>query len=93
MAAFLVGTAAVAMAVHHLRPGFTGTVVIDRFHTVAVITACGFLGSYLESILGSVNRRAGSPVPNGVMNFLNTAIGALLFWIAFNFIPMFGFEF
>ncbi|HYU24897.1 MAG TPA: DUF92 domain-containing protein [Thermoanaerobaculia bacterium] len=93
VAAFAVGFAAVAMAVHHIRPGFTGTVVIDRFHTVAVLTACGFLGSYLESILGGINRRAGSPVPNGVMNFLNTAIGALLFWVAWNFVPMFGFEF
>jgi len=93
VAAFVVGAAAVTMAAHHLRPGFTGTVVIDRFHTVAVLTACGFVGSYLESILGSINRRAGSPVPNGVMNFLNTAAGALLFWVAWNFVPMFGFEF
>ena len=93
VAAFAVGFAAVAMAVHHIRPGFTGTVVIDRFHTVAVLTACGFLGSYLESILGGINRNAGSPVPNGVMNFLNTTIGALLFWVAWNFVPMFGFEF
>jgi len=93
VAAFIVGVSAVAMAVHHLRPGFTGTVVIDRFHTVAVLTACGFLGSYIESILGGINRHAGSPVPNGVMNFINTVIGALLFWIAWNFVPMFGFEF
>jgi uncharacterized protein (TIGR00297 family) len=93
VAAFAVGFAAVAMAAHHFRPAFTGTIVIDRFHTVAVITACGFLGSYLESILGSMNRKAGSPVPNGVMNFLNTAIGAVLFWVAWNFVPMFGFEF
>lgn len=93
VAAFAVGFAAVAMAAHHLRPGFTGTVVIDRFHTVAVITACGFLGSYAESIFGGINRRAGSPVPNGMMNFLNTVVGALLFWIAWNFVPMFGFEF
>src|ERR1051325_1902609 len=93
VAAFLVGAAAVAMAVHHIRPGFTGSVVIDRFHTVAVVTACGVAGSYLESILGGINRRTGSPVPNGVMNFLNTVIGALLFWIAWNFVPMFGFEF
>jgi uncharacterized protein (TIGR00297 family) len=93
VAAFIVGAAAVAMAVHHLRSGFTGTVTIDRFHTVAVITACGFLGSYAESVFGSINRRAGSPVPSGVMNFLNTAVGALLFWIAWNFVPMFGFEF
>ena len=93
VAAFLVGAAAVAMAVHHIRPGFTGSIVIDRFHTVAVVTACGVAGSYLESILGGINRRTGSPVPNGVMNFLNTVIGALLFWIAWNFVPMFGFEF
>ncbi len=93
VAAFIVGVSAVAMAVHHLRPGFTGTVVIDRFHTVAVLTACGFVGSYIESILGGINRRAGSPVPNGAMNFINTVIGAVLFWIAWNFVPMFGFEF
>jgi uncharacterized protein (TIGR00297 family) len=93
VAAFAVGFAAVVMAAHHLRPGFTGTVTIDRFHTVAVLTTCGFLGSYLESIFGSINRRAGSPVPNGVMNFLNTAAGALLFWMAWNYVPMFGFEF
>lgn len=93
VAAFAVGAAATAMAAHHLRPGFTGTVVIDKFHTIGVVTLCGFLGSYLESILGSINRRAGSPVPNGVMNFLNTAIGAVLFWVAWNFVPMFGFEF
>ncbi|HEV2721257.1 MAG TPA: DUF92 domain-containing protein [Thermoanaerobaculia bacterium] len=93
VAAFIVGVSAVAMAVHHLRPGFTGTVVIDRFYTPAVLTACGFLGSYIESILGGFNRRAGSPVPNGAMNFINTVIGALLFWIAWNFVPMFGFEF
>jgi len=31
------------------------------------------------------------PVPNGMMNFLNTTIGALL--VTWNFVPMFGFEF
>jgi hypothetical protein len=31
-------------------------------------------------------------VPNHVMNVFNTAVGALLFWIAWSFVPMFGFE-
>ncbi|HKB80821.1 MAG TPA: DUF92 domain-containing protein [Thermoanaerobaculia bacterium] len=86
--AFLVAVAGTAMTVHEIRPGFLGTVVIDKGHVLAVVTVCGFLGSYLESIVGSMTRH----VPNHVMNFFNTAAGALLFWIAWNFVPMFGFE-
>jgi uncharacterized protein (TIGR00297 family) len=89
VAAFAVGLAGTAMAVHQLRPGFIGHVVIDRLHVLTVVTAAGFLGSYIESILGSL----GVDVPNDVMNFINTAVGALLFWIAWNFVPMFGWEF
>lgn len=51
-----------------------------RTRLIALITLCAFLGSYLESILGSWNRRAGSSVPNGVLNFFNTAAGALLLY-------------
>jgi uncharacterized protein (TIGR00297 family) len=89
VAAFVVAAAGTAMAVHHLRPGFIGHVVIDRVRVPAVITVAGFLGSYFESILGSVK----IDVPNDVMNFINTVAGALLFWIAWNFVPMFGWEF
>jgi uncharacterized protein (TIGR00297 family) len=49
---------------------------------ILFITACAFLGSYLESIAGSWNRKRISPVPNGVLNFFNTAAGALLMYIA-----------
>jgi uncharacterized protein (TIGR00297 family) len=50
---------------------------------IALVTACAFLGSYLESIAGSWNRkRIERPVPNGVLNFFNTAAGALLIYIA-----------
>jgi uncharacterized protein (TIGR00297 family) len=42
------------------------------------ITAAAFLGSYLESIAGSWNRKQERPIPNGVLNFFNTAAGALL---------------
>ena len=66
-----------------------GSVVIAKSHVLAVITAAAFLGSYFESILGSLK----IDVPNDVMNFVNTVLGALLFWIAWNFVPMFGWEF
>jgi uncharacterized protein (TIGR00297 family) len=49
---------------------------------IALITVSAFLGSYLESIAGSWNRKRSSPVPNGVLNFFNTAAGALLMCIA-----------
>jgi len=65
-----------------------GTVTIARSRTIAVVTVCGILGSYIESVLGAQMK-----IPNNVMNFLNTAVGALLFFIAWNFVPMFGFEF
>jgi len=45
---------------------------------VMVVTMSAFAGSYLESVLGSLNRRRGAPIPNGVMNFINTMIGAAL---------------
>ncbi len=89
VAALLVALAGAVVAANRLRPGFTGAVVIDRAHVLTVITAAAFLGSYFESILGSVTR----DIPNDVMNFINTAIGALLFWVAWTFVPMFGWEF
>jgi uncharacterized protein (TIGR00297 family) len=42
------------------------------------ITATAFLGSWIESIAGSWNRKQPRPVPNGVLNFFNTAVGAAL---------------
>jgi uncharacterized protein (TIGR00297 family) len=49
---------------------------------VALITGSAFLGSYLESIAGSWNRKRIQPVPNGVLNFFNTAAGAVLLYYA-----------
>ncbi len=93
IAGCLVAIAGTAMTVHHFRAGFTGSVAVDRTYVVLVITACAFLGSYLESILGSWNRRHGSPIANGTLNFANTLLGAFLFWVACHWVPMFGFEF
>jgi uncharacterized protein (TIGR00297 family) len=49
---------------------------------VGAVTLCAFAGSYLESIAGSWNRKRIAPIPNGVLNFFNTAAGALLMYIA-----------
>lgn len=49
---------------------------------ILLVTASAFAGSYLESIAGSWNRKRIPPVPNGVLNFFNTAAGALLMYIA-----------
>jgi uncharacterized protein (TIGR00297 family) len=89
LASFAVAMVGVAMVVHHLRPSFSGSLEIDRTNTVAVITLCGFLGSYIESITGTYVR----DVPNTTMNFFNTAVGAYLFWIASHHVPMWGYIF
>ncbi|HEX2062516.1 MAG TPA: DUF92 domain-containing protein [Thermoanaerobaculia bacterium] len=68
-----------------------GTLAVDRmfgnvfefsWRIVALVTLCAFAGSYLESIAGSWNRKRMSVVPNGVLNFFNTAAGALLMFYA-----------
>src|SRR5205823_12689876 len=38
LGALLVAIAGTTMAAHHIRPGFMGTVTIDRTHTLAVVT-------------------------------------------------------
>lgn len=47
---------------------------------IAFVTVAAFLGSYIESIAGSWNRKQARPIPNGVLNFFNTAVGALLLY-------------
>ena len=59
-----------------------GDVFPFAWRIVVTLTLCAFAGSYLESIAGSWNRKRMSPVPNGVLNFFNTAAGALLLYIA-----------
>ncbi|MDP9360025.1 MAG: DUF92 domain-containing protein, partial [Acidobacteriota bacterium] len=87
IAGCIVAIAGTAVTAHHFRAGFTGSVTIDRTYVVAVLTACAFLGSWIESILGSWNRRHGSPIANGTLNFANTLFGAFFFWIAWHWVP------
>jgi uncharacterized protein (TIGR00297 family) len=58
-----------------------GELVSFDWRIVAAITTSAFAGSYLESIAGSWNRKQARPVPNGVLNFFNTAAGAILFYV------------
>jgi uncharacterized protein (TIGR00297 family) len=44
------------------------------------LTVCAFLGSYIESIAGSWNWKQERAIPNGVVGFFNTVVGALLFY-------------
>jgi uncharacterized protein (TIGR00297 family) len=89
LAALAVAFAATAMVVHRIRPGFMGGVEISKTNVITVVTLCAFLGSYIESVAGTYLR----DVPNTTMNFFNTAVGAMLFWIAWHFVPMWGFVF
>lgn len=59
-----------------------GDVVEFSWGIVLLLTLCAFVGSYLESVAGSWNRKRIVPVPNGVLNFFNTAAGALLMYFA-----------
>lgn len=43
---------------------------------IGVVALAAFVGSYTESIIGSLYRDKEKQIPNGVLNFLNTAIGA-----------------
>jgi uncharacterized protein (TIGR00297 family) len=92
-AALIVAYVGTVTVVHHFQPGFIGGIEIDKGHVVAAITVCAFLGAYAESLVGNWNRKHESAVPNGVLNFFNTAVGAILFYAVSHFVPMYGYVF
>lgn len=77
VAGFLVALAGVASVTRLFGDLFTFS-----WSMVLTVTLCAFVGSYLESVAGSWNRKRIAPVPNGVLNFFNTATGALLMYFA-----------
>lgn len=81
VAGVLVAVASVAAAA---SPWFEYGVLRDQMgvRAVVLVTLSAFLGSYLESIAGSWNRKRIRPVPNGALNFFNTSAGALLMYLA-----------
>jgi uncharacterized protein (TIGR00297 family) len=85
MAGFLVALAGVAAVQQMFGDVFSGGGL--SWDMVLLLTLCAFAGSYLESVAGSWNRRRMVPVPNGVLNFFNTAAGALLMYFAWQIKP------
>jgi uncharacterized protein (TIGR00297 family) len=88
------GTLAGAIAAFMVA--LAGTAAVERLFAdiatfswgmVLLLTLCAFAGSYLESVAGSWNRKRMEPVPNGVLNFFNTAVGALLMYFAWQIKP------
>ncbi|MFZ2492606.1 MAG: hypothetical protein WA208_14095, partial [Thermoanaerobaculia bacterium] len=61
---------------------------VFSWRLVAALTAAACVGSWLESVAGSWNRRQARPVTNGALNFFNTAAGALLFYAAARLLPL-----
>ncbi|HEX3581889.1 MAG TPA: DUF92 domain-containing protein, partial [Thermoanaerobaculia bacterium] len=62
-----------------LVAGFLVALVATRDpHMLALLTLAAFLGSYVESLAGNWNRKRTKSVPNGALNFFNTAAGAAL---------------
>lgn len=84
LAGAIAGCLVAIAAVFSLDRMFTGVYDLFAWPLIGLLTLCAFLGSYLESIAGSWNRKSISPIPNGVLNFCNTATGALLIFIAWH---------
>ena len=61
---------------------FAGSTMQFAWMAVVLVTLAAIGGSWLESVAGSWNRLRTEPIPNGALNFFNTAAGALLVYIA-----------
>jgi uncharacterized protein (TIGR00297 family) len=61
---------------------FAGSTLQFAWMAIVLITLAAIGGSWLESVAGSWNRLRSEPIPNGALNFFNTAAGALLVYIA-----------
>lgn len=51
---------------------------LDPGIVVTIVAGSAIVGSYVESVAGSWNRKREQGVPNGALNFLNTLVGALI---------------
>lgn len=74
----LEGTLAGAAAA--LMVSIFGVLMTGRmwWHAAFICAGAAVIGSYLESVAGSWNRKRPRRVPNGALNFFNTMLGALI---------------
>jgi uncharacterized protein (TIGR00297 family) len=70
--------AALVIAASGILPLAKGWVPLPRvaFGWVGMVAACAIAASYIESIAGNWNRGRAERIPNGVLNFFNTVVGA-----------------
>ncbi len=61
-----------------IRVAFSGDRLPGMLLVAGLLALAAVLGSWLESVAGSWNRSRPQPISNGTLNFLNTAVGALL---------------
>ena len=77
LAAALVSVVAV-FTLASSSPRFTLDMSSLLIGPILLLTACAFIGSYVESLVGTWNRIRNLGVVNGALNFFNTAVGATL---------------
>lgn len=70
---------------------FTGVLLLPEelsgrllWHAAFICAAAAVVGSYIESVAGSWNRKRPRRVPNGALNFFNTLLGALIVIVLFH---------
>lgn len=80
VAGVLVSLIGCLLLIRHAAPQPLGEIVRAPWlwNAVLITTLAAFLGSWLESIAGSWNRRQQFRVPNGALNFFNTLAGAMI---------------
>jgi uncharacterized protein (TIGR00297 family) len=61
-----------------MMSAFEGSALSWTLSCAGLIAISAVAGSWLESVAGSWNRRNGSPISNGTLNFFNTAAGAAI---------------
>jgi uncharacterized protein (TIGR00297 family) len=70
-----------------LLAAFEGDALSWTLRCAALIAVAAVAGSWLESVAGSWNRREGSVVSNGTLNFFNTVAGAAMMLVLSRFLP------
>jgi uncharacterized protein (TIGR00297 family) len=73
-----------AISIEGTLAGLLAAIIVSFVATrdvriAAILIVAAFLGSYIESLAGNWNRKREKSVPNGALNFFNTAVGAAVF--------------
>jgi uncharacterized protein (TIGR00297 family) len=70
-----------------LRAAFQPDAIGWTLRCAGLLAVAAVAGSWIESVAGSWNRRHGSVISNGTLNFFNTAAGAAMMMLLSRFLP------